>query len=173
VGRRTEAGTDRRGRDRRDPDPREAGRPGARAAAEVRRPASPADGRRSASSATEHPAGPGVRGWLAVLGMFLLTLAAAGADSFLGPGLGTITLLALTAVTVVAGLTVRRRDLLSVLIAPPLVFVAVAVLDITLAPSATLNLASLATLLVRGFPAMGIATAAALLVWLFRLVTKR
>jgi hypothetical protein len=33
--------------------------------------------------------------------------------------------------------------------------------------------ATLATLLVRGFPAMGIATAAAVLVSLYRLVTRR
>jgi hypothetical protein len=162
-----------RGTDRRGPDPREAVRPSVHPSREVRRPAPPADGRRTGSSSTAHPTGPTLRGWLAVLGTFLLTLVAAAADSYLGPGLGTITLVALTAGTVAAGLAVRRSDLLSVVVAPPLVFVAVAVLNITLAPSATLNLPSLATLLVRGFPAMGIATAAAMLVALFRLVTKR
>jgi hypothetical protein len=105
--------------------------------------------------------------------MFLLTLVAAAADSYIGLGLGTITLVALTAGTVVAALAVRRRDLLSVIIAPPLVFVAVAVVNTVLAPSATLNLPTMATLLVRGFPAMGIATAAGLVIGLFRLATKR
>jgi hypothetical protein len=74
---------------------------------------------------------------------------------------------------VLATLAVRRRDLLSVVIAPPLVFVAVALANIGLAPSATLSLPTLATLLVRGFPAMAIATSAAVLVALFRLVTRR
>jgi hypothetical protein len=51
--------------------------------------------------------------------------------------------------------------------------VAVALANIGLAPSATLSLPTLATLLVRGFPAMAIATGAAVLVFLFRLVTRR
>jgi len=84
-----------------------------------------------------------------------------------------ITLIALTAGTVVATLTVRRRDLLTVAVAPPLVFVAVAVVNLALAPSADLTLPGLATLLVRGFPAMGIATGAAFAVSLFRMATKR
>jgi NADH:ubiquinone oxidoreductase subunit K len=108
-----------------------------------------------------------------VLGVFLLTLAAAAADSYIGLGLGTITLVALTAGSVVATLAVRRRDLLSVVVCPPLVFVAVAVLNIGLAPSATLSLPTLATLLVRGFPAMGLATAVALVLAVFRLIARR
>jgi len=114
-----------------------------------------------------------VRGVLAVLGIFLLTLVAAAADSYIGVGLGLITLVALTVGAVVATLRVRRRDLLSVVVAPPLVFVAVAVVNIGLAPSATLSLPTLATLLVRGFPAMAIATGAAIVLSLFRLVTRR
>jgi NADH:ubiquinone oxidoreductase subunit K len=102
-----------------------------------------------------------------------VTLAAAAADSYIGVGLGMITLVALTAGTVVATLLVRRRDLFSVVISPPLVFVAVAVVNIGLAPSASLNAATMATLLIRGFPAMGVATAAAVLLALFRLVTRR
>jgi len=158
--------------ERRAPDPRAA----VRHSGEVRRPAP--DELRSGSSAagrtrTAPASGPGLRGALAVLGVFLLTLAAAAADSYIGLGLGMITLVALTAGTVVATLAVRRRDLLSVIVAPPLVFVAVAVLNIGLAPSATLSLPTLATLLVRGFPAMGLATGAALLLTVFRLVARR
>jgi len=108
-----------------------------------------------------------------VLGVFLLTLAAAAADSYIGLGLGMITLVALTGGSVVATLAVRRRDLISVVVAPPLVFVAVAVLNIGLAPSATLSLPTLATLLVRGFPAMGVATAATLVLAGYRLVRHR
>jgi hypothetical protein len=110
---------------------------------------------------------------LAVLGIFVITLLAAAADSYIGAGLGMITLIALTAGTAAAALLVRRGDLLSVIVAPPLVFVAVATVNTGLAPSANLNVATLATLLVRGFPAMGLATVAALLLSLFRLLTRR
>jgi hypothetical protein len=166
-----------RASERRAPDartPRSVGRH----SGEFRRPAPSVDDRRSGSSAagrtrTAPAPGPGLRGALAVLGVFLLTLAAAAADSYIGQGLGMITLVGLTLGTLVAALAVRRRDLLSVIVAPPLVFVAVAIVNIGLAPSANLNLATLATLLVRGFPAMGIATGAAVLLSLFRLITRR
>jgi uncharacterized protein DUF6542 len=170
--------------ERRAPDPRErrdphgAGRAGARHLGEFHAPVPPADGRRAGSPSTPRTRPPSTsgrhrRGAFALVGLFLLTLAGAAADSVIGLGLGMITLVALTAGTVVAALMVRRRDLLSVLVAPPLVFVAVAVVNIGLAPSASLNPATLATLLVRGFPAMGIATAAGVVVWLFRLVSRR
>ena len=161
---------------RRSPDPRTPPHAGRSSAGS--RPVPSADDRRTGSSSagrtrTAPAPGPRLRGAVAVLGIFLLTLVAAAADSYIGLGLGTITLVALTAGTVVAGLLVRRADLLSVVVAPPLVFVAVALANIGLAPSASLNRPTLATLLVRGFPAMGIATAAAVLVCLFRLVTRR
>jgi NADH:ubiquinone oxidoreductase subunit K len=169
---------ERRAPDPRAPrDPRESGRTGPRHSGEFRRPAPQVDGRTGSSTAgRSRPAptsGPRLGGTLAILGVFLLTLAAAAADSYIGLGLGTITLVALVAGTVAATLMVRRRDLLSVLVAPPLVFVAVAIVNIGLAPSATLNVPTLATLLVRGFPAMGIATAAAIVVSLYRLISRR
>jgi NADH:ubiquinone oxidoreductase subunit K len=114
-----------------------------------------------------------MRGALAIAGVFLVTLVAAAADSYIGLGLGMITLVALTAGTIGAALVTRRSDLLSVLVAPPLVFVAVALLNIGLAPSASLNLPTLATLLVRGFPAMGLATGVALVITLGRLAARR
>jgi hypothetical protein len=105
--------------------------------------------------------------------MFLITLAGAGVDSFVGIGLGLITLAALVGATAAAALVVRRRDLLSVMVAPPLVFVAVATLNIALAPSASFNLPTIATLLVRGFPTMALATCVALVLGLIRLATRR
>ncbi|WP_369136778.1 DUF6542 domain-containing protein [Modestobacter versicolor] len=163
--------------ERRSPDLRPP-RAGGRHSGEFRRPVPAADERRTGSSVagrtrTAPTSGSRLSGALAVLGVFLLTLAAAAADSYIGLGLGMITLVALTVGTVAAALLVRRRDLLSVVVAPPLVFVAVAVVNIGLAPSATLNAATLATLLVRGFPAMGVATAAAVVIALGRLVAKR
>ena len=134
---------------------------------------------RSASvTARPKPAKPAAdggrfRGAVAVLGMFLVTLAGAAVDSYVGIGLGLVTLASLVTVTVIATLVVRRRDLLSVIVAPPLVFVSVAALNITLAPSASFNLPTIATLLVRGFPTMAIATGVALVLALIRLVARR
>jgi hypothetical protein len=114
-----------------------------------------------------------IRGLVAVVGMFLVTLGAAAADSFLGVGLGTLTLVALVAATALAALVVRRNDIVTVVVAPPLVFLAVAAVNIGLAPSASFNLPTIATLLVRGFPTMGLATAAALVLTLIRLAARR
>ncbi|SFF70390.1 DUF6542 domain-containing protein [Blastococcus tunisiensis] len=114
-----------------------------------------------------------MRGVVAVIGMFLITLTGAAADSFIGIGLGLVTLGSLVGATVLAALVVRRRDLVSVVVAPPLVFVGVALLNIGLAPSANFNLATVATLLVRGFPTMAIATGVALVLALVRAAARR
>jgi hypothetical protein len=144
-----------------------------------RRPsARPGDPRVASVSARPRPAKPTadggrIRGLLAVLGIFLVTLAGAGVDSFVGIGLGLVTLATLSLATAVATLVVRRRDLISVIVAPPLVFVAVALVNIALAPSANFNLPTVATLLVRGFPTMAIPTAIALVLGLIRLAARR
>ena len=115
-----------------------------------------------------------IRGLVVVLAIFLITLAGAAVDSlFMGMGLGLITLACLVGSTVLGAVLVRRRDLLSVVVAPPLVFVAVACANIALAPSASFNLASMATLLVRGFPTMAMATGAAFVIALIRWAARR
>lgn len=145
----------------------------------ARRPPAPAR-QRDERSAVQAPArrdvaadGPRTRGSVAVLGMFVVTLAAAAADSWLGIGLGMVTLVALLVSSVVACLLVRRRDLLTVVVSPPLVFLGVALANIALAPSATFSLPTVATLLIRGFPAMGIAVGVSFLIFLGRLVGRR
>jgi hypothetical protein len=146
-----------------------------RGRSEDRRPAArqPEGARPRGQAATTGTGGGRLRGTVAVIGVFLITLVGAAADSFFGIGLGMITLVCLVAATVFAALLVRRRDLWSVVVAPPLVFVAVAAVNIGLAPSAHFNLPTVATLLVRGFPTMAIATGAALALGIFRLVTRR
>ena len=114
-----------------------------------------------------------IRGVVAAVGVFLVTLAGAAIDSFVGIGLGVITLGALLLSTAVAALLVRRRDLLTVVVAPPLVFVAVAALNIGLAPSATFTLPTVATLLIRGFPTMAMATGLAVVFAIGRLIARR
>ena len=150
-------------------------RPVERPRADERRPAEPRAASVSARPRTPKPAADGgrFRGSVAVLAMFLVTLAGAGVDSFVGIGLGLVTLVALVAVTALAVLLVRRRDLLSVIVAPPLIFVAVAAVNIALAPSASFNLATVATLLVRGFPTMGLATGVAIVLGLIRVASRR
>lgn len=160
AGRRPEAQRPRSDRgmpaDRRPGDPRAAaGRP-------------PREDLRTADSG-----GSRLRGIVAVLAVFLITLAGCGIDSYLASGLGTITLVALVGSAALATLLVRRRDLVSVIVAPPLIFVAVAAVDVAAAPSASFSLATVATLLIRGFPAMGIATGVALVIGLCRLAARR
>jgi hypothetical protein len=146
-------------------------RAGAAAPSRPRGGARPA-GRAAQRAATE-PAGSRLRGVLAVLGIFVITLAGGAIDSFLGVGLGTLTLVTLVAATAVGTLLVRRRDLLTVVVAPPLVFVAVALVNIGLAPSASFNLPTLATILVRGFPTMAVATGVALVLAIVRWATRK
>lgn len=129
------------------------------------------EGRRAARRTP--PPQRGLRGALGVLGMFVVTLAGAAVNSVVGVGLGTITTVALVVATIGAALVVRRRDLATVVVAPPLVYVGVAVVNIVLAPSATFSLPTIATLLIRGFPAMAIAVAVALVLTVVRLAARR
>jgi hypothetical protein len=139
-----------------------------------RRPPARDRGHDAARGRTQPPGRGGrLRGIAAVAGIFLITLAGAAVDSFIGIGLGIITLGALVGSTAIGTLAVRRSDLASVVVAPPLVFVAVAGLNIALAPSAALNTATVATLLIRGFPTMAIATGVAIVLALGRLVARR
>jgi hypothetical protein len=123
--------------------------------------------------AVAETSGRTLRGAYAVLAVFLVTLAGGAVDSFLGIGLSTITLVVLVGGTLLATWLVRRRDLVSMVIAPPLVFTAVAGVNIALAPSATFSLTTIAALLVRGFPTMAIATIAAVVVCLIRWASRR
>jgi hypothetical protein len=142
-----------------------------------RRPAPQGRSQRSGAQAPARrdaaPAGPHLRGSVVVLAMFVVTLAAAAADSFVGVGLGMVTLMGLLVSSVGACLLVRRRDLLSVVVAPPLVFLGVALVNIALAPSASFSLPTVATLLIRGFPAMGLAVGVSLVLFLGRLIARR
>ena len=117
--------------------------------------------------------GSRLHGFVAVLGVLLMTLAGGAADWFMGDGLGMITLVALVAATSIATLVVRRRDVITVVLSPPLVFVAVAAVNIGLSPNVSLTLPTVATLLIRGFPTMAVATGAAIVLGLVRLITRR
>jgi hypothetical protein len=180
----TERGASQRPRDRRGlredaegsrarapRNPAEPSRPVARETGRPRRDDSRAS--RPVEQAEAGASGGRLRGFVAVLAVFLVTLGGAAVDSFTGIGLGMITLVSLVASTAVAVLLVRRRDMVSVVLAPPLVFTAVAGLNIALAPSVSLCLPTAATLMIRGFPTMAVATVAAVVLTLVRLATRR
>jgi len=134
------------------------------------------DGAARRPAAAERPvpeAGSRLRGSLAVLGVFFMTAAAGAADWFLGSGLGMITLVVLVAATSIATLLVRRRDVLSVVLCPPLVFVAVAGVNIALSAGVSFTLPTIATMLIRGFPTMAVATGAGVVLGLVRLFSRR
>lgn len=109
----------------------------------------------------------------AVAFVFVITLAVATLESLLGVGLRNLTLVALAGSTLLAGLWVRRSDIATIVVAPPLVFALVATLEIGLAPTLTFTPTVLASLLVRGFPTMSIATAMGLLVCGYRILKDR
>jgi len=140
------------------------------------RPRSPWGERRPAPAA--QTGGSKLRGIVAVGAAFLVTLAAAGLESFVATGLGMITLVALVVSTTAAAFLVRRRDLVSVVVSPPLVFTAVAAVNVIAAPSVHLSGVKafgllMITLLVQGFPSMAVATGAVVVVGLIRLATRR
>ncbi len=109
----------------------------------------------------------------AVAFIFVVTLVVATLESLLGIGLQTLTMIALAGSTLLAGLWVRRNDVATIVVAPPLVFAFVAALEILLAPTLRFTPTVLASLLVRGFPTMIIATVVGLLVCGYRIVRHR
>ncbi|MBB3083120.1 DUF6542 domain-containing protein [Geodermatophilus sabuli] len=136
-----------------------------------RRAPRPAEPRAAGRVVDEPERGSRLRGWAAALAVLVITLAGAAADSYLGPGLGIITLGTLTAAAGLGTLLVRRRDLTTMVVTPPLVFIVAAVA--VNAVFASVNLAGLATLLVRGFPTMAVATGVALVLALVRWAAGR
>jgi Domain of unknown function (DUF6542) len=91
-------------------------------------------------------------------------------DVLAGSALRLIFAAGLVLGTLLASLLVLRRDLLTVVFAPPLVFVAASAVAVLLRRGATGGgLVDVATSwLVYGFPAMATATAVAVVIWLIR-----
>lgn len=92
--------------------------------------------------------------------LLMVVAAALGAviDVALGPSLGLATTIMLAVGAVAAAWLVRRRNLFWVVIAPPLVYLLIAVAALLLASGLGVTLTGLAAALVYGFPAMAIAT---------------
>ena len=114
--------------------------------------------------------GPALTGVGAVLLLAGVAAVAGVLDVLAGSSLRLIFAVGLVLGTLIASLLVRRRDLLMVVFAPPLVFVAASAVAVLLGRGESGGtLIDLATSwLVFGFPAMAVATGAAAVVWLIR-----
>jgi hypothetical protein len=114
--------------------------------------------------------GPTLTGVGAVLLLAGIAAVAGLLDVLAGSALRLIFAAGLVLGTLVASLLVVRRDLLTVVFAPPLVFVAASAVAVLLGRGETGGgLVDLATSwLVYGFPAMAAATGVAVVVWLVR-----
>ena len=105
--------------------------------------------------------------------MFVAGALGAFMDLLLGPVLGLGTLVMLAAGSVLACWLVRRRGLLTVVFAAPLVYLAVSAAAAALAPTLSFSAAGIAAGVVFGFPAMAVATALAVVIAALRQVTGR
>jgi hypothetical protein len=113
-----------------------------------------------------------------------VTLAAGYVDALGTTGMGMVTLLGLTGSTALATLLVRRRDLMTLVVAPPLVLLGVVCVYVVTAPSfdvaegrnpVVVAGTAVASKLVLGggFPIMAAATGTALVVALIRWAARR
>jgi hypothetical protein len=159
----------RRGR----PESDDAGLPDAGASPRAARPT----GRAAQTAVPER--GSRLRGSLAVLGVLVVTLTAGFLDATGNATLGLITLVGLVGSTAVATLLVRRRDLTTLVIAPPLVYlVVVAVLKYVhrgpgAGPKKVGAEVAAELALGQGFTVMAAATGTALVLALVRWAARR
>jgi hypothetical protein len=122
-------------------------------------------------SRKQTPPSPGMAGPVAALLVFVVSGIAGSIDVFTGPGLRLLFTICLIASTAVAAALVRRGDLLWVVLAPPLICLALAMVNVlTTAHSATgLTMDYLA----HGFPAIAIAVGLAALIGGIRLLNRK
>jgi hypothetical protein len=125
---------------------------------------SPGGGAKSALSR------PGMAGPAAALLAFVVSAIGGSIDVFTGPGLRLLFTICLIGSTAVAAYLVRRSDLLWVILAPPLICLALAIVNVlTTSHSATgLTMDYLA----HGFPAIALATGLAALIGAGRLLSR-
>lgn len=86
--------------------------------------------------------------------------------------LGVVTTIGLALGAIVAALVTRKRDLVSVIVAPPIVYAVIAAV-VLLISSRALGITSIADVAIRGFPTMALATGLAAVIAGVRLLTSR
>ena len=114
-------------------------------------------------SARGMPSRPTFTGMGAVLLIFFVTIAGATLDVFISTRLSVGAMVALTLGSILAAVLVRRSDLLTVVVAPPLVYLLVLTLSVLLR-NITFSTTGIVAWLSEGFPAMALATGSALLI---------
>ena len=131
----------------------------------------------SLQSSRRRPSGPVTRSHRGVTGpaaaIFALIIAGIGGaiDIATGPGLRLIFAICLIGGSAIAALVVRRRDVLWVVFAPPLICVAIALISIPLTDHSLIGLA--ADYLTHGFPPIAIATGVAAIIAVLRKLGDR
>jgi hypothetical protein len=123
--------------------------------------------RRRVGEVPDEHGGSGVTGLGAIVLLVVISLVGAGVDELTGLGLRLAFSVCLVLGAVLAAAAVRRRDVLMVVLAPPLVYLGVSALFVIVSPDGGARGALLdaaAGWLVYGFPAMATATGAAAIV---------
>lgn len=113
----------------------------------------------------------GMRGYAAALFAFVVSAIGGIVDGLRVGGLGTIFAACLIAATAIATLAVRRGSVLWVVLAPPLICVAVALVSVVTTSHSALGLA--ADYLTHGFPTIAIAVGVGAAIAAVRLIAKR
>lgn len=121
--------------------------------------------------AASSPKGLVLAGFGGVVLIVVLGLIGAIIDYLFTSRLGLMTTVGLTVGAALAALTTRKRDLMSVMVAPPLVYAAIAA--VVLLMSGEVRLTRVADMAIRGFPVMALATGVAALIAGIRLMTSK
>lgn len=117
--------------------------------------------RRASAAATPRPR-HGTSGPVAALIVFVIAALGGMIDVFTGPGLRTLFAIALIAGTVIAALLVAWQESLWVVFAPPLICLALALINVVATSHSAVGLA--ADYLTHGFPPIAVAVGAAALI---------
>lgn len=110
-------------------------------------------------------------GFGGVVLIIVLGLVGAIIDYLFTDRLGLMTTVGLTVGAALAALATRKRDLMSVMVAPPLVYAGIAA--VVLLMSGEVRLTRVADMAIRGFPVMALATGVAALIAGIRLITSK
>jgi hypothetical protein len=135
-------------------------------------------GRVSTTYSSTQRGGVALTGVGAIALAFVISLAGAGVDLVTGVGLRRVFAIALVIGAVVAALLVRTRDLYAVVVAPPLIYLAISILAAVPHANGAFSdkkkfLSLAANWLVYGFPEMAAATALATAIALGRYLAHR
>lgn len=93
-------------------------------------------------------------------------------DFLFAERLGVVVAIGLTLAAALAALITRKRDLISIMVAPPIVYAVIAAM-VLLVSTRQIQVTTIADTAIRGFPAMALATGVAALIGGVRLLTSR